>query len=188
MFASNIRLNDVLKMSTKNMIFAVLIISCFVDYNLLVNGCYITNCPWGGKRSLSDSYSDGETRQCNSCAGGMGTCFGPRTCCGPEIGCLIDTKESLTCRAEDTKSSLPCIPYGKACDKVEFGKCATKHLCCNPLACVHDSSCSVEDEIDVGQLDDQNVESSRPVDKKLIKLLSLLLKKKQSKNVDQEAN
>lgn len=55
------------------------------------------------------------------------------------------------------------------------------------VSCVHDSSCSVEDEIDVGQLDDQNVES-RPVDKKLIKLLSILLKKKQSKNVDQEAN
>jgi hypothetical protein len=62
----------------------------------------------------------------------MGTCFGPNICCGSEIGCLINTKESLVCRQEDTKSLTPCVTYGKSCNKLEFGKCASNNLCCNP--------------------------------------------------------
>ena len=62
----------------------------------------------------------------------MGTCFGPNICCGSEIGCLINTEESLVCRQEDTKSLTPCVTYGKSCNKLEFGKCASNNLCCNP--------------------------------------------------------
>lgn len=59
-------------------------------------------------------------------------CFGPKICCGPDMGCLIDTKETTVCQLEDLKSNVPCQPYGKICDKVEFGRCATSNLCCNP--------------------------------------------------------
>ena len=59
-------------------------------------------------------------------------CYGPRICCGQEIGCLLDTKETLSCRNEDTESASPCTPYGKSCSKVEFGRCATNRLCCSP--------------------------------------------------------
>jgi len=72
--------------------------------------------------------------KCHTCADGMGMCFGPRICCGPDIGCLIDSKESLICRSEDSQSSKPCTPYGNACEAygIEYGRCATPNLCCNP--------------------------------------------------------
>jgi hypothetical protein len=92
------------------------------------------SCPWGGKKRdiLSMTNEESTTHhQCNKCANGMGTCFGPRICCGPDMGCLIDTKETLTCRQEDSKLS-PCKPYGKACNKISYGTCATDNLCCNP--------------------------------------------------------
>ena len=59
-------------------------------------------------------------------------CFGPKICCGPDIGCLIDTRESIVCSTEDVKSSKPCAPYGDSCEAVNYGRCATKSLCCNP--------------------------------------------------------
>ncbi len=71
-------------------------------------------------------------KKCRKCADGFGMCFGPRICCGPDIGCLIDTQESLICRLEDLKSSKACTPYGKQCNKLEYGRCATKNLCCSP--------------------------------------------------------
>ena len=62
----------------------------------------------------------------------MGTCFGPNICCAPELGCLMNTKETHTCQKEDLDIQSPCVPYGKSCDLLEFGKCAAKNLCCNP--------------------------------------------------------
>jgi hypothetical protein len=58
-------------------------------------------------------------------------CFGPRICCGPDIGCFIDTKVSQVCETEDIKLKKPCLPYGKPCSLIPYGKCATKNVCCN---------------------------------------------------------
>lgn len=59
-------------------------------------------------------------------------CFGPKICCGPDIGCLLDTKVSHVCESEDTEFAKPCLPYGKSCTQLKYGRCATKNLCCNP--------------------------------------------------------
>lgn len=59
-------------------------------------------------------------------------CFGPNICCGPKIGCILDSRESAICRLEDIKSKEPCTPYGKKCKSLNYGKCATESLCCNP--------------------------------------------------------
>jgi hypothetical protein len=124
--------------STKSVL---LILSVIFMFNLkYCSMCYITNCPWGGKRSVNtdelsisnnDLFENGE-RACRSCASGRGMCFGPRICCGPDIGCLMDSSVTKECLYEDIRSSKPCSTYGKACQKAEFGKCATKNLCCNP--------------------------------------------------------
>ena len=58
-------------------------------------------------------------------------CFGPRICCGPDIGCLVDAKVTKICEAEDLKHATPCLPYGKSCSLLAYGKCATKNLCCS---------------------------------------------------------
>ena len=59
-------------------------------------------------------------------------CFGPDICCGNDIGCFINTKESQNCKLEDDESNSPCKTYGKSCNALKFGKCATEGLCCNP--------------------------------------------------------
>ncbi len=69
--------------------------------------------------------------KCQLCADGEGTCFGPNICCSSEMGCLINTKESEICKQEDLTSNQPCKTYGKKCDNLEYGQCATNGLCCN---------------------------------------------------------
>ncbi len=115
-----------------------------------VNSCYITNCPWGGKRSLNSFTSESSSHEvifkqiflifislqnnffkCPICANGLGSCFGPNICCGEGLGCLIGTKETNACKLEN-KLNVPCTTYGKSCSAVKYGKCATESLCCNP--------------------------------------------------------
>ncbi len=61
----------------------------------------------------------------------MGTCFGPNICCGQDIGCLIDSPATAACASEDFKNT-PCQPHGKECRTLDYGRCATNNLCCNP--------------------------------------------------------
>lgn len=40
---------------------SLLVVLIVFLYSLsLTNACYITNCPWGGKRSLNEDYGDNE--------------------------------------------------------------------------------------------------------------------------------
>ena len=72
-------------------------------------------------------------------------------------------------------STVPCTTYGKECGKLEYGKCATKSLCCNPEQCVEDETCANGFEDSKEQLYDE--------EKKILKELNVLLKqrKQQSK-------
>jgi hypothetical protein len=45
---------------------------------------------------------------------------------------LIDGPDAAACKFEDVKRTKPCQPYGKECKKLDFGRCATNNLCCNP--------------------------------------------------------
>ena len=69
--------------------------------------------------------------KCPTCADGLGRCFGPNICCGPNLGCLLDTQETQECKVETADSSAPCLAYGKPCRSVEYGQCATSSLCCS---------------------------------------------------------
>ena len=144
---------------------------------------FISSCPWGGKkRDLASVTNEELTHSCNKCANGMGTCFGPRICCGPEMGCLLDTKETLTCRQEDAKSS-PCKPYGKTCSKLSYGTCATENLCCNPDHCVPDADCSNID-ISGDDLNDFKSKNEKKLEKKIIAAIKYLLNENKNNNGD----
>ncbi|CAF0709965.1 unnamed protein product [Brachionus calyciflorus] len=155
-----------------------------VNFNI-INACYITNCPWGGKRSQPIESLLENPRQCRKCASGLGTCFGPRICCGPDIGCLIDSKETNVCKFEDVNSREPCMPYGKQCEKVEYGRCATSNLCCNPDHCLEDLSCNYDE--DLQQDEGANIyydDDEKELDMKLIKALNKLIAKKKQSNLE----
>uniref|UniRef100_A0A4W3IAW7 Oxytocin n=1 Tax=Callorhinchus milii TaxID=7868 RepID=A0A4W3IAW7_CALMI len=96
---------------------------CLVPFTM---ACYIQNCPLGGKRSIMDT----QMRQCLPCGpDDRGRCFGPRICCGRDIGCYVGTAETLGCRGENYLPS-PCEPAGRPCGS-ERGKCASPGICCD---------------------------------------------------------
>lgn len=144
--------------------------------SIFVDACYITNCPWGGKRSIENKHLFNEQHQCLSCANGAGTCFGPKICCGSGIGCFIDTKETHNCRLEDAKSNVACTTYGKSCSALKYGKCATSGLCCSPEYCVPDSNCGANDEEEYDLSEENHVDLKH---KNFLKLLMKLLRQSQ---------
>jgi hypothetical protein len=147
----NFRLEDkkkILKMISKSLINVFIFFMIGIISLESIEACYITNCPWGGKRSLEEDASSRNqvsntfnnqlikfwlfifNFKCPTCADGLGKCFGPKICCSPDMGCFLDTKETQACQHEDANSS-PCVSYGRQCKSVESGLCATKKLCCN---------------------------------------------------------
>ncbi|XP_036382202.1 oxytocin-neurophysin 1-like [Megalops cyprinoides] len=102
----------------------------------LSSACYVQNCPRGGKRSSPDFG----TRQCMTCGpGNGGRCFGPRICCGDELGCFVGTPEAARCVEENYLPS-PCEVGGKTCG-ADDGRCAAPGICCDTEGCVLDSDC-----------------------------------------------
>ncbi|XP_060522723.1 oxytocin-neurophysin 1-like [Cylas formicarius] len=124
--------------------------------DVLVNGCLITNCNKGGKRSGKFDLAEG-FKSCVSCGpNNAGKCFGPMVCCGP-FGCLIGTPESLKCQREGQfHEKEPCVAGFANCRK-NTGRCATDGVCCSQESCHIDKQCSlVEDKrilLDANALD-----------------------------------
>uniref|UniRef100_T1JLA0 Uncharacterized protein n=1 Tax=Strigamia maritima TaxID=126957 RepID=T1JLA0_STRMM len=105
---------------------------------IMADGCYITNCPPGGKRSGNEKSGRG-VRQCTPCGpGGIGRCYGPDICCGANVGCFVGTRESAICRLENLYS-LPCQNEGRACGT--DGTCSADGFCCSTDQCKADESC-----------------------------------------------
>nr|P0DN43.1 RecName: Full=Terepressin/terephysin; AltName: Full=Conopressin/Conophysin-like; Contains: RecName: Full=Terepressin; AltName: Full=Conopressin-like; Contains: RecName: Full=Terephysin; AltName: Full=Conophysin-like; Flags: Precursor [Terebra subulata] len=103
-----------------------------------VQGCFIRNCPRGGKRAV-DSVQP--TRQCMSCGPeGVGQCVGPSICCGLAIGCLMGTSEAEVCQKEN-ESSAPCAVSGRHCGMDNTGNCVADGICCVEDACSFNSLC-----------------------------------------------
>ncbi|XP_049635362.1 vasopressin-neurophysin 2-copeptin [Suncus etruscus] len=101
----------------------------------LTSACYFQNCPRGGKRATADL----ELRQCLPCGpGGQGRCFGPRICCGDELGCFVGTAEARRCQ-EETFLPSPCQSGQRPCGT--GGRCAADGICCNEESCVTDPEC-----------------------------------------------
>lgn len=123
------------KMSLKHVFCAalfILLVFCLRESR----GCFVTNCPLGGKRSHSRPY-----RQCLPCGPRQsGRCIGPGICCGSSFGCLINTKETITCRRENDLPT-PCEVVGERCITVTGGKCTAFGVCCNDRGCVLDDNC-----------------------------------------------
>ncbi|CAG7716871.1 unnamed protein product [Allacma fusca] len=98
----------------------------------VVTGCFITNCPPGGKRSGSEK----KIRQCEQCGppGSGGRCYGPSICCSPELGCLIATPETYSCQLENRYTTL-CQNPGASCagpnGDISGGQCGAENICCN---------------------------------------------------------
>ncbi|XP_025267295.1 neurophysin 1-like [Camponotus floridanus] len=113
----------------------------------LSHACLIVNCPRGGKRSDIASFLKTVTRECPTCGPNhMGQCFGPRICCGPNIGCFIGTPETYRCRKESLYTK-PCIA-GYAMCRGNTARCAANGICCSQESCYMDTSCKISDVAD----------------------------------------
>nr|XP_045012963.1 vasopressin-neurophysin 2-copeptin [Jaculus jaculus] len=109
--------------------------ACFLGLLAFTSACYFQNCPRGGKRAMSDL----ELRQCLPCGpDGKGRCFGPRICCGDELGCFVGTAEALRCQEENYLLS-PCQSGQKACGS--GGRCAAAGICCSDESCETEPEC-----------------------------------------------
>ncbi|XP_012725420.2 isotocin-neurophysin IT 1 [Fundulus heteroclitus] len=107
------------------------------------SACYISNCPIGGKRSITDA----PLRKCMSCGpGDRGRCFGPNICCGEGLGCFMGSPESSHC-VEENYLLTPCQAGGRPCGS-EGGRCAASGLCCDAESCAADQSCLPDDDGD----------------------------------------
>ncbi|ELT90472.1 hypothetical protein CAPTEDRAFT_173251 [Capitella teleta] len=112
-------------------------ISCCIE---TTSGCFIRNCPIGGKRSSVPSRISAQ-KECMACGpNGLGQCVGPNTCCGQDIGCFMGTQEAKMC-GEENDSPIPCRVDGAACGRNDGGRCVAEQICCNEDKCSHDSSC-----------------------------------------------
>ncbi|KFO98788.1 Neurophysin 1, partial [Calypte anna] len=82
-------------------------------------------------------------QQCLPCGPrNQGHCFGPNICCGEELGCFLDTLETLRCQEENFLPT-PCQSGHKPCGGTG-GTCAAPGICCGTEGCVLDSSCDPE--------------------------------------------
>lgn len=106
------------------------------------SGCFIRNCPLGGKRSLSDVRGVQPSRECLRCGPDMmGRCLGPIICCGP-MGCFMGTEETRVCQKENDIPT-PCSVGGDSCGGDSQGKCVADGLCCSDGGCDLDSQCEM---------------------------------------------
>ncbi|XP_065165909.1 neurophysin 1-like [Atheta coriaria] len=114
----------------------------------LIQGCLITNCPRGGKRS-GKFLPETNVKPCVSCGPAhSGQCFGPNICCGP-FGCLLGTPETARCQRDGMfMEREPCIAGSATCRR-NTGRCAADGICCSQDACYADKSCSVDTRYDV---------------------------------------
>lgn len=109
------------------------------------NGCFITNCPPGGKRSMSmfpaaqfrkevreiqDVDCNRKLLQCTRCGPALsGRCFGPNICCSPLTGCSIGGPAASRCALEAYNPHL-CTNPGPTCGPDSKGVCALNSTCC----------------------------------------------------------
>ncbi|XP_013385738.1 conopressin/neurophysin isoform X2 [Lingula anatina] len=123
--------------STNMLLKHILALMCALT---IASGCFIRNCPSGGKRTMED-FDTSHHRQCMSCADGRGQCVGPSICCVEKGGCHVGTSEADVCKKEN-ESNTPCSVKGKSCDSSLFmGKCTADGICCNSESCVMDDNC-----------------------------------------------
>ena len=68
--------------------------------------------------------------QCMSCGPReQGQCVGPNICCGPDIGCHINTAVSKACN-EENNILTPCEIRGAICGE-NGSRCVADGICCN---------------------------------------------------------
>nr|P35519.1 RecName: Full=Neurophysin 1; AltName: Full=VLDV-neurophysin [Anser anser anser] len=86
---------------------------------------------------------DGDVRKCLPCGPrNRGRCFGPRICCGEELGCYLGTPETLRCQ-EESFLPTPCESGRKPCGG-DGASCAAPGICCSSEGCVADPACERE--------------------------------------------
>ena len=61
---------------------------------------------------------------------GLGQCIGPNICCGPAIGCYVNTVETEVCRHEN-ENPTPCSIEAELCGNLPSdGYCMADGICC----------------------------------------------------------
>lgn len=112
---------------------ALLLLIVVLPLISLVEGCFWTACPIGGKRSTS------EIKECMSCGPeGKGRCAGPNICCHKE-GCVIGDL-AKECQQEDEGTTV-CEVKGLPCGAEGQGRCVADGVCCDTSACSTNSHC-----------------------------------------------
>lgn len=112
---------------------ALLLLIVVLPLVSIVEGCFWTTCPIGGKRSAS------EFRECMACGPeGKGRCAGPNICCQKE-GCVIGDM-AKECMQEDEGTTV-CEVKGIPCGAEGQGRCVADGVCCDTSACSTNSHC-----------------------------------------------
>ncbi|KAH7640650.1 vasopressin-like protein [Dermatophagoides farinae] len=125
----------------------IILVLCLIWICLFndVRGCFITNCPRAGKRSImteSNLGSNHLARECTRCGPSLsGRCYGPNICCSPLTGCNIGGFTAARCSLEAYHPIL-CTNPGTVCGPNGKGVCALNATCCTNDGCFIDKSCT----------------------------------------------
>ncbi|XP_035674859.1 vasopressin-neurophysin 2-like [Branchiostoma floridae] len=114
-------------------------------------GCYIINCPRGGKRAL-ENRSGPAARECPRCGPSLsGQCIGPTTCCSPQAGCTRSLRVALECSMENLVP-VPCRLSGPSCTLPgqQTGTCVGEGMCC-----MDGEKCSLSPECSMRTAEDE---------------------------------
>ena len=65
----------------------------------------------------------------------LGQCIGPNICCGPSIGCYMNTLETAPCIHENDIRTPCALDGASVCGDEGQGQCVADGICCTDGEC-----------------------------------------------------